>query len=130
MALIDALTYEWRLHSQTVAPEVWAAVRNGAVAKKVTVANGVKVWHGALVIPAIAAASSSLAVRPKRVPDAPHMQWACQLPPGTRQSSYRHTSLHQEEHCTGHQYQPHHRSPVRDKSVQNMIKHGHFGQSY
>lgn len=55
-------------------PEVRAAVRDGAVAEQVAVADGVQVGHGALVVSARAAPSSPLAVGAVRVPDAIDMK--------------------------------------------------------
>jgi len=55
-------TNERWLNAQTMAPEVGAAVRDGAVAEQVTVADCVQVRHCALVVSAWTAASSPLAV--------------------------------------------------------------------
>lgn len=68
------------LDAQAVAPEVRAAVGDGAVAEEVTVADGVQVGHRAQVVPAGAAAAPPLAVRSKRVPDPAHVERAGQLP--------------------------------------------------
>lgn len=58
------------LNAQTVAPKVRTAVRDGAVAEQVAVADCVQVGHSALIISTGTAASSPLTVRPIRVSDA------------------------------------------------------------
>lgn len=84
-------------------PEVGAAVGDGPVAEQVTVADGVQVGHGALVISAGTAASPPLAVGAKRVPDAADVERAGKFPLG---------SPRQDPVCSAlvsHQEQPHHR---------------------
>lgn len=57
-----SLTSGRRLDSQTVAPEVGAAVAHCAIAEQITVADGIQVRHGAPIIPALTAAPSPLTV--------------------------------------------------------------------
>lgn len=91
-------TNERWLNAQTVAPEVRAAVRDGAVAEQVTVADGIQVGHRAQVISTRAAPSSPLAVRAMWVPDAAHMKWTGKFSLGSSgQDSVRSTLLHHQE---------------------------------
>lgn len=87
-----------------MAPEVRAAVRDGAVAEQVTVADGVQVGHRAHVVSTRAAPSSPLAVRAIRVPDATHMKGTGKFSLGSSgQDSVRSTLLHHQEQHHNHQ---------------------------
>lgn len=98
--MMDALTDERPLDAETVAPEVGAAVGHRAVAEQVAVTDGVQVGNGAEVISAGTAASSPLAVGPKRVPDAADVQRDGQLPLGPPGQEPLCSTLtdHQEKH--------------------------------
>lgn len=63
-------------------PEVGAAVRDGAVAEQVAVADGVQVGHRAQVVSTGTAAPPPLAVGAKRVPDAADVERAGKFPLG------------------------------------------------
>lgn len=64
-------------------PEVGAAVRDGAVAEQVAVADGVQVGHRAQVVSAGTAAPPPLAVGAKWVPDAADVERAGKFPLGS-----------------------------------------------
>ena len=76
----NELTDEGGFDAQAMSPEVRAAVWHGAVAEQVAVADGVKVGRGAQVVSAWTAAPPPLAVGAKRVPYAPTVQGAGQVP--------------------------------------------------
>lgn len=81
-------------------PEVWAAVRDCAVAEQVAVADGVQIGNCAQVVSAGTTASSPLAVGAKRVPDAANMEWTGKLPLGSSGQDSVCSALicHQEQH--------------------------------
>lgn len=113
------LTNERWLHTQTVIPEIWAAVRHGAVAEQIAVADSVQVRHCALVVSARAAASSPLAVGAKWVSNTTNMEWTGQVPlgPPGQDSVCSTLSHHQEQHGNGQKRQLH------DESVKNRTVH-------
>lgn len=90
-------------------PEVRAAVRDGAVAEQVAVADGVQVGNRTQVVSARAATSSPLAVGAEWVPDAADMERAGKLPlgPSRQDSLCCALSHHQEQHCCGQQEELH-----------------------
>lgn len=97
-----------------MAPEVRAAIRDGAVAEQVAVADGVQVGNRAKVVSAWAAASSPLAVGAKRVPDASNMERTGKLPLGpSRQDSFCSALSHHQEQQHRHSQQ----EELHDKSV-------------
>lgn len=97
-AFAPSHTNERWLHAKTVTPEVGAAVGHSAVAEQVTVADCVQVRHGAQIVSARTAASSSLAVGAKRVSDSANMEWTGKVPlgPSGKDSVCSAFSHHQE----------------------------------
>lgn len=95
-------------------PEVWAAVRDCAVAEQVAVTDGFQVGNCAQVVSAGTAASSPLAVGAKRVPDAANMERTSKLPlgPSGQDSLCSALVYHQEQHHYSQQRELH------DKSVE------------
>lgn len=86
-------------------PEVRAAIRDGAVAEQVTVADGVQVGNRAEVVSARAAPSSPLAVGAKWVPDATNMERIGKFPlgPSRQDPVCSACSNHQEQQCHSQQ---------------------------
>lgn len=97
-------------------PEVRAAIRDGAVAEQVAVADGVQVGNRAQVVSAWAAASSPLAVGAKGVPDATDMERTGKLPlVPSRQDSVCIALFHHQEQQHHSQQEELHDKPVKGK---------------